>query len=221
MSLLNSVYNESPTKARSREKIIATGFDLFAVNGIDAISMMRIAQTCDITIRNLYRYYPSKEAVIMDVAYMYISRFNNAHKITVDNELPGNELLRDVLEKQIEHKLLTEENHLVLAFIAYFDIYLLKADMTHQSIKNYITVYAPLLKENLLKSTRIALMKGVTDKTLNLTLEEVDYYLGYIFHSIMSLLSRIALKRYETDIQQYDFIQIHINIILDHLIHKK
>lgn len=217
MSIINDVYHESQTKATSRQNIIMNGFDLFATMGIDAVSMKLIADHSNITIRNLYRYYPSKESLIMDVAYYYISMFNNEHTITLDLSLPGYDLLRDVLEKQIEHKILTVENQKTLAFIAYFDIYLLKADMNHEAIKNYIEAYAPLLKGNLLKSTKIALLKGVEDKTLALSKEEVDYYLGYIFHSIMSLLSRIALKRYETDIQTYNFIEKHIMIILKHL----
>lgn len=217
MSLLNDIYKESPTKAKSRHKIINNAFDLFSEQGFDSFSLIDIAEMSGVTIRNLYRYYSSKEAIITDVAYHFISMFNSAHPITLDNTLSGYEQLRDVLQKQIEHKLLSVENHTMITFIGYFDIYMTKSNIEHQAIKNYIKVYAPLLKENLLESAKHALIKGVKDSTLNLEMVEVDYYVGYIYHSLMSLMSRIAIKRYEIDIQQYDFIQKHIDVILHHL----
>lgn len=217
MSLLNNIYNESPTKARSRLKIVDNGFDLFSEEGIDAVSLSSIAEKSGITIRNLYRYYPCKESLITDVAYHYISIFNNVNKIVLNNDLSGYEQLKDLLEKQVGNKLLGEDNNKVLAFIAYFDIYITKSNIEHKAIKNYINVYAPLLKENILGSTKQALINGVEDNTLNLEMKEVDHYLGYIFHSTMSIVSRIALKRYEKDIQNFDFVQKHINLILHRL----
>ena len=133
------------------------------------------------------------------------------------SDVPRYEQLKDVLQKQIEHKLLSVENHTMITFIGYFDIYMTKSNLEHEVIKNYINVYAPILKENLLESIKQALIKGVKDNTLIIEMFEVDCYVGYIYHSLMSLMSRIAVKRYEIDIQQYDFIQKHINVLLHHL----
>ena len=217
MILLNDIYKESPTKAKSRLKIIDNAFDLFSEQGFDSFSLKDIAEMSGITIRNLYRYYSSKEALIIDVAFHYISTFNSTHPITLDITLTGYEQLKDVLQKQIEHKLLSVENHTMITFIGYFDIYMTKSNLEHEVIKNYINVYAPILKENLLESIKQALIKGVKDNTLIIEMFEVDCYVGYIYHSLMSLMSRIAVKRYEIDIQQYDFIQKHINVLLHHL----
>ena len=217
MILLNDIYKESPTKAKSRLKIIDNAFDLFSEQGFDLFSLTDIAKMSGITIRNLYRYYSSKEAIITDVAFHYISTFNSTHPITLDITLTGYEQLRDVLQKQIEHKLLSVENHTVITFIGYFDIYMTKSNLEHEVIQNYINVYAPLLKENVLDSIKQALIKGVKDNTLIIEMFEVDLYVGYIYHSLMSLMSRITVKRYEIDIQQYDFIQKHINVLLHHL----
>ena len=217
MILLNDIYKESPTKAKSRLKIIDNAFDLFSEQGFDSFSLTDIAEMSGITIRNLYRYYSSKEALITDVAFHYISTFNSTHPITLDITLTGYEQLRDVLQKQIEHKLLSVENHTVITIIGYFDVYMTKSNIEHEVIQNYINVYAPLLKENVLDSIKQALIKGVKDNTLIIEMFEVDCYVGYIYHSLMSLMSRITVKRYEIDIHQYDFIQKHIDVLLHHL----
>lgn len=217
MILLKDIYKESPTKAKSRLKIIDNAFDLFSEQGFDSFSLTDIAEMSGITIRNLYRYYSSKEALITDVAFHYISTFNSTHPITLNITLTGYGQLRDILQKQIKHKILSIKNHNVITFIGYFDVYMTKSNFEHEAIKNYIVVYAPLLKENLLESLKQALIKGVKDNTLILEIFEVDFYVGYIYHSLMSLMSRIAVKRYEVDIQQYDFIQKHINVLLQHL----
>jgi AcrR family transcriptional regulator len=217
MDILNNIYKESPTKAKSRRNIIDHSFKLFAEKGFDTFNMQDIADISGITIRNLYRYYSSKEALISDVAYSYISEFNSAFPIILDETLSGYYQLRDLLQKQIEYKLLSDNNQTVITFIAYFDIYMTKSNFEHEAIKNYIEVYAPLLKENLLESIKKVLLKGVEDSTLILESFEVDCYVGYIYHSLMSLMSRVSVKRYEVDIQQFDFIQKHIDVLLHHL----
>ena len=217
MILLSDIYKESPTKAKSRLKIIDNAFELFSKQGFDSFSLIDIAEISGITIRNLYRYYSSKEALITDVAFHYISTFNSTRPITIDITLTGYEQLRDVLQKQIEHKILSAENNTVIRFIGYFDIYMTKSNFEHEAIKNYMNVYAPLLKENLLESVKKTLIKGVKDNTLIIEMVEVDCYVGYIYHSLMSLMSRIAVKRYEINIQQYNFIQKHINVLLYYL----
>lgn len=217
MSLLNDIYKESPTKAKSRLNIVDNAFDLFSKEGFDSFSLADIAELSGITVRNLYRYYSSKEALITDVAYYYISMFNSEYPIILDHTLSGYDQLRDVLQKQIEHKILSVGNHIMITFLGYFDIYMTKSNFEHKAIKKYIDVYAPILKENLLESTKQALIKGVEDGTLILEMFEVDYYVGYIYHSLMSLMSRVAVKRYELEMQKYDFIQKHIDVILHHL----
>lgn len=217
MKILNEVYNESQTKIKSRLKILNTAFSYFSVNGFDDFSLTDIAEMSDITPRNLYRYYSSKEALITDVAFHSISQFNNTFPIIVDQTLSGYEQLKDLLQKQIEHKIISANSNNVITFIGYFDVYMTKANLEHESIINYIKVYSPILKENLLNSIKKALINGVTDKTLILQASEIEYYIGYIYHSLMSLMARVAVKHYELDVSKYDFIQMHINIILQHL----
>lgn len=216
MNLINDIYKESPTKSKSRLKIINAAFHLFSKQGFETFSLTDIADNCGITFRNLYRYYASKEALITDVAYYHISSFNRKYPITVNNELSGYAQLKDILQKQIEHKILSIENDTEITFIGYFDVYMTRSNLKHESIKNYINVYAPRLKENLLESIKQTLIKGVNDNTLNLEITEVDCYVGYIYQSLMSLMSRIAVKRYEIDIQKCDLIQKHIEVILKH-----
>lgn len=217
MSILNDIYKESPTKAKSRLKIINKAFELFCEEGFDSFSLSDIADLSGITIRNLYRYYHSKESLITDTAFYHISLFNERHQIIIDESMSGYDQLRDVLQKQIELKLLSKDNQKTITFIGYFDVYMTKTNIEHEAIKNYINIYSPLLKENLLKSMKTALINGVKDQTLILEMFEVEYYIGYIYHSLISLISRMAVKRYEEEIQKYDFVQKHIDVLLHHL----
>lgn len=217
MHLLNDIYDESPTKSKSRLRIINHAFNIFSKQGLDTFSLVDIANSCGITIRNLYRYYSSKEALITDVAFHHISSFNDKNPITINKSLTGFLQLKEILQKQIEHKILSAENNTEITFIGYLDVYMTKADLKHKAIQNYINVYAPLLKMNLLESIKLSLIKGVKDKTINLEMSQVDCYVGYIYHSLMSLVSRIAVKRYEINIQKCDLIQKHIEILLKHL----
>lgn len=214
MSLLNDIYKESPTKVKSRLKIIDSAFDIFSEEGIDYVSFQSIAEKSGITLRNLYRYYDCKESLIIDVAYHYITVLNSTNKITNDESLTGFEQLKDVLEKQIEKDMLSEKNNKVITFVSYFDLYMTNVNTEHKAIKKYINVYAPYIRNNLLEGIKEALTKGVKDDTLNLDAKDIDYYLGYIFHSLMSLSSRVKLKRHEKEIRDYNFIQLHIDIIL-------
>lgn len=217
MILLNDIYSESPTKAKSRLKIVDTAFSLFTEDGIDSVSMTNVADSSEITLRNLYRYYPSKEALISDVAYHYISTFNNIHKVYVNESLSGYEQLRYILENQIKNDILAESNHKVITFIAYFNIYMTTSNDEHEAIKHYIKVYAPLLKDNILNSMRQALIKGIQDNTLDLEITEVDFHVGYIFHSLMSIISRVAVKRYDQVVNEFGFVHKQISVLLKHL----
>ena len=217
MSLLNDIYKESPTKSKSRLKIIDNAFELFSEQGFDVFSLTDIALMSEITIRNLYRYYSSKEALITDVAFHYISTFNGEHPIICDVNLTGFKQLEDILQKQIKNNLLSIENNTMITFIGYFDVYMTKSNLEHEAIQNYIKVYSPLLKESLLKSIKQALINGSKDNSISIGITEVECYVGYLYHSLMSLLARVTVKRYEIDIQKHDYFQKHVDVLLQHL----
>ncbi len=62
--------NPSP-RARRREKtlkrILETSRDLVATGGIDALTLGRVAKALDLTTAALYRYFPSKGALLSEV----------------------------------------------------------------------------------------------------------------------------------------------------------
>ena len=50
-----------------REAMLREGFRLFAEKGIEQVSMQEIANACGLGIATLYRYYPNKLALVIDV----------------------------------------------------------------------------------------------------------------------------------------------------------
>jgi AcrR family transcriptional regulator len=52
--------------ARTREQIVAVALDLFVDDGYDATTMEQIAERAEIGASTLYRYFPSKDLLILD-----------------------------------------------------------------------------------------------------------------------------------------------------------
>ncbi len=51
-------------KKETRQKIIASGMDLFIRQGFEAVTMEQIAEQADIAKGTLYNYFPIKEAIL-------------------------------------------------------------------------------------------------------------------------------------------------------------
>ncbi len=66
-------YNESRFKTKQRNFILQTAYHLFVERGIENVTMLEIAQACDIERRSLYNYYNDKDQLAFDIAKCFFS----------------------------------------------------------------------------------------------------------------------------------------------------
>lgn len=52
--------------ARSRERMVAAALELFETQGYDATTMEQVAQHAEVGTTTLYRYFPSKDLLLLD-----------------------------------------------------------------------------------------------------------------------------------------------------------
>ena len=62
----NTEKDEKQMNAR-REAMLAEGFRLFALHGIETVAMQQVADASGVGIATLYRYYKSKLALVLDI----------------------------------------------------------------------------------------------------------------------------------------------------------
>jgi AcrR family transcriptional regulator len=81
-----------PVNRRDRKKqatgraIVAAALDLFAAQGYDEVTIERIADAADVAPRTVYRYFPTKAAIVFDVQASWMTVFKAAAANPLDGE---------------------------------------------------------------------------------------------------------------------------------------
>jgi AcrR family transcriptional regulator len=81
-----------PVNRRDRKKqatgraIVAAALDLFAAEGYDEVTIERIADAADVAPRTVYRYFPTKAAIVFDVQASWMIVFKAAAANPLDGE---------------------------------------------------------------------------------------------------------------------------------------
>jgi len=217
MNDINIFYNETPTRSKTRKSILSNSLELFASKGIESVSMAEISKLCGITTRNLYRYYSSKEFLVVDSTYEIFFRSINTPLDTSFNQLTGIKQLK-VLMFNLIHLNQTKEDEIAFTkYIMYFDIYISTLSKDHPAFIKYTKEYLPLIESSKSTSIKNALKKGISDRSILINEEEITLYDTYITQSIFSLIMRINIKEYENESINPKLIYKHIEIILNHL----
>ncbi len=211
---INYFYNESATKYKTRETIISSALDLFGKKGIENVSMMDISNSSLITSRNLYRYYSSKEFLVIDCTYFvfYKSYLEKAFQM---NGHSGFDQLKNILNQFVE-SLMNKQNFFT-TFIMYFDIYIAQIPKDHPAFIRYQNTYRPHIIESKDSYIKYSILKGIMDKSIKISNTEVDLHVNYITQSIFALASRINIKEYENEAINKTLLTKHIDVILKHL----
>ncbi len=97
---------------RSRERIIAEAMALFARKGYEQTTMEIIAEAADVSPRTLYRYFPSKDLIVLAGFTANTARFSEVFALRV-KEMPIERALAEAIfavlaveDEQPEHALL-------------------------------------------------------------------------------------------------------------------
>lgn len=92
---------------QTKEKILNTALELFCQKGYYKISTNEIARAANISIGNLYFYFPNKETIFLEILEQYHQSFQKIHnsflhEIENSSENPK-EFLRKLIEMIIEN----------------------------------------------------------------------------------------------------------------------
>jgi AcrR family transcriptional regulator len=73
-------------KQATGRAIVAAALDLFAAQGYDEVTIERIADAADVAPRTVYRYFPTKAAIVFDVQASWMIVFKAAAADPLDGE---------------------------------------------------------------------------------------------------------------------------------------
>lgn len=209
MTKISEIYGDSATKSRTRNVILKTSLELFNNKGIDAVSMAEVAHHADVTVRTLFRYYSSKEFLVIDTLYTVL--YDLVEKRALKRKYTS---AKDELEVFLKEMLNPDYP---VKFIMYFDIFISNIPKDHEAFKRYTEVYRPILEKRENNHLETIFNRGLEDGSLKLKRDEFSLWENYITQSTFALNMRVAIKEYENSAINKSLLDRHIEIILDYL----
>ena len=213
---LETFYNESNAKKKTRYKIMNATIALLTDNEFAHVTMMDVANACDITQRNLYRYYNNKDLLIVDAIYHKLNSMLNyeSYDFQAREDAKAIDILEEIIKRYIHYNSFDESLLNYMKLIMKFDLFLNTLSDDNPAFIRFSKVYIVDFNMQFRDDLRQVLAKGQSDESIRLAPDAVDLTVEYIIHSSSGLLSRILLKQNERDIFSIDLIDMHIDVII-------
>ncbi len=202
-------------KEQRVNRIMAAAFDLFSKKGIDTIAMTDIAEKAEIGVASLYRYYTSKEKMVINTV---IWAWNQQKSMLIPylekkdfEEKNGLEQLDYILSLFVT---LFENNTDFLRFIYFFDSYAVRVDLSKETLEDY---------EDVIKSVEAiflsAINKGIMDKSIDQKYKgkESDLYFA-LTHALFNTAQKLSLSGNLLKMDSLVNGKIELSLIIDMLI---
>lgn len=113
-------YDESNVKQKKRQEIIDNGLMIFVREGIHPVTMQNIADECSISLRSLYYYYSSKEALAVDIQIVVMDRFMHSMQYTYNDLFKAYTNIKSLLKTMVS---VIKEKPNLIKYITAFDYY--------------------------------------------------------------------------------------------------
>ena len=166
-----------------RERMLETGFRIFAEKGIEAVPMQDVAQACGLGIATLYRYYRNKLAFVIAIGAKKWEEF--FLEVEAEFERRGGELMNAAEELDFylnAYILLYREHPDLLRFNQNFNGYVQHEQATDEQLRDYLRAAEPFAK----KFHRVY-EKGVRDGSIR-----TDEPEQIMFHTTMHIMLAVA-----------------------------
>ncbi len=170
-----------------RERMLETGFRIFAEKGIEAVPMQDVAQACGLGIATLYRYYRNKLAFVIAIGAKKWEEF--FLEVEAEFERRGGELMNAAEELDFylnAYILLYREHPDMLRFNQNFNGYVQHEQATDEQLKDYLRAAEPFAK----KFHRVY-EKGVRDGSIR-TDEPEQIMFNTTMHIMLAVAGRFA-----------------------------
>ncbi len=195
---IKTLYNESATKSRTRQNILIAAENTFSKYGIESSTMVKIAAAANITIRNLYRYYPDINSLVVDTAHYAFKQIDNSDQfrsIGYDENETGYSVVEKIITKFVKHYRENENNLSRTKFMLYFDIFLSNMNISDSSNSVFRTDLLANMEIGAKGLIEEMLIKGMEDGTIKM-IEDPDFYSRFIINSLLGLITRVELNEY-------------------------
>ncbi len=186
--------------AAKNQRILESGFRIFAEKGIEKVTMNDIAEAAEIGIASLYRYYPSKPAVVLAVGTWVWDEFSKENR-KKQSELQttdqtGAEMFDFYLESFLD---LYREHKDLLRFNQFFNVYLQIEDVSNEQLKGYTDII-DAVEMRFAETYR----KGKEDGTLRTDMSAEEMF-SVTAHLMLAAVTRYAVGlvyTVDTDIEK-------------------
>ena len=217
MEKIIEYYNESPTKAKTRQKILVAAKELFSELGIEGTTMLQISEKAGITARNLYRYYVKKDLLVVDVAYLVFTTNEKIEDIPFDMNKTGFELFRESLNILFVKKNSAIYDISTIKFLIEFDLYILNMDKKSEAYKKYQKKHVFMLDDQIKEYLSKVLIKGLKDGSIVIPIQQLDFYIDFIIQSFVSIIMGATIREPLNEEYNYAFVEKQIEMLLHYI----
>lgn len=174
-------------KQHNIETAVEAGCELFKEKGIESVKMTDVARKAGIGVASLYRYFDTKEKLVIACAVKMWSQV--IEKILPDykggeyTSLSGFERVRRILEV---YRVLCDEHRDFVRFVALFDSYCLNSRIEPSKLADYEQIITTLYK-----FFSDAFDSGVKDGSIRGGIDKKEYYLT-CNHALMAVVQKLV-----------------------------
>ena len=181
-------FSEPSWKAARRQRIIDKGFEMFSNRGIDLVSVDEIAGACGMTRATIYRYYPSKLDLVIEIGTVKwkecIAEISKRYPEGATDSLTAREHFALLIDCFID---LYREKRELLRFNQYFNLYVKSAGATDEQMSSYMKAIGIL-------HAAFGRMygKALRDGTVRTDLSEESMFSAFM-HIMLAAVTRYAV----------------------------
>ena len=172
-------------KAATRQKIVETGFHVFAEKTIDAVNLTEVAKAAGLGMATVYRNFNSKTALVLEIGTWVWSNYKGEQKKNMERTgVTGGEEYELYLDAFID---LYRNQRDILRFNQFFNIYVQREGIPSEMMRPYNDVI-----EALVKRFHVTYEKGKADGTLRTDESETEIFSKTI-HLMLAAVTRYAV----------------------------
>ena len=210
MSQIETLEEEFDPQRNARiEKILSSAYELFSKRGIEDVAMTDIADRSKIGVASLYRYFETKEILVVKTA-------TQAWEYQMQDVLPsllrpkyknftGYEQLQEIFALFIK---LYEKETEFLRFIYLFDAFAVKEKIPKEAMANYEAKI--LLVKQIISD---AIQKGFDDGSISFKYKDYGEMLYFtLMHTFFSVAQKLSLsgKMLDMDTKKNGSLQLKL-----------
>ena len=172
-------------KAATKQKIIETGFRVFAERTIDAANLTDVANAAGVSAPTVYSYYSSKEPLVMDISVWAWAQYTaECDRKPEKPDSTAAEIFEYYLDSFID---LYRNRRDILRFNQFFNVYVQRESLSGEKIQPFLSAVDALAQR-----FHICYEKAKVDGTLRTDIPEREIF-SRTLHIMLAAVTRYAV----------------------------